>query len=390
MPSAVGSMLLPSILPSILPAGLGSALGGSNLFSSVLGGGLGSALGGDDFWKGALGGLAGGLMPSVQGTGFGPMMGNALRGAITSGIGGGNPLQGALFGGLLSGLGQAGQGMGGVTGNGMQGANSVSMGVWSPEHVTGYDTFMGNQMTPFSDTMNPFYGGGSQNMLRSISGMGGGGQGINMGDGASLMKASYQPEMMGGGAGSNWASAFGDDTAMRDFAGTQTMGLNQSPGMMRVGNQAAAPQQPGGGSVLDPYTNYLKGLMAPEKLIPALGQFGMDMYKTKLAEDMADKQMDLAREMDTGLGLRKQAARYATNPDSIPGSPGYQAALNERRRAQMRLASAKGGLRGGALPKQLSTASDELLGNWFQYYANTANRGGNVPYPNYQNMLRSM
>lgn len=366
MPAAIGSLIAPALM-SALPSSIGGLLGMGPLMSGALGGGLGNLMSGGDFWKGTLGGLAGGMIPS--GTG---MMGNMLRGGLTAGIGGGNPLGGALFGGLMSGLPSL-SALGGGSGAGMLGANSVSNGVWSPEHVTAYDTFMGNQMTPYSDTMNPYYGGG-QNALRSMSNAmtGGAGARVDMGGGATLMPASYSPEPA---ISDNWQRAFGNDAAMRDVAGGATMGMVQGT--------PVAPQAAQGNSFLD-------RILDPRVLAQAGASIFDTMYKTKAAEDMAKRQEKLAREMDTGLGLRKQAAGYAMNPDSIPGSPGYQAALNERRRQLNRLASSRGMLNSGQLPAQLAGAAEQQMGDWYRYYSDTANRGGNVPYPNYQNMLRTM
>lgn len=179
--------------------------------------------------------------------------------------------------------------------------------------------------------------------------------------------------------------------ALRNMAGLPVGG---APGMAAANagggaTPGGAPQTPplggggGGGTFMDKLLN-------PAAL--ALGGMNMlgTMYQAEAQEDMLDKQMKLAREMDTGLGLRQQAAGYAMDPNSIPGSPGYQAALNERRRALNRLAAQRGMLNSGQLPGQLADAADEQLGAWYQNYANTANRAGGVPYPNYQNTLRSM
>lgn len=316
------------LLPALLPTSVMTALGTAGpLLAGALGGGIGNAVAGDDFWKGTLGGLAGGAFDLAA-----PGITNALGGSL----GDMAPIAtNALRGSVMSGAGG---------GDVLQGAALGGL--------------MGTQ------PMQQMAAQGT-NALRSMAGL------SPVGDPA---------QAVGGGQSSTWANAFGGDTQMANQAASGIMGQDpgQAVNMAGWGN----PQQ-------SPMGNYLSGFLDPKVLVPAAAQVGMGLYNTMAQEDMADRQLELAREMDTGLGMRKQAAGYAMNPNSIPGSPGYQAALNERRRQLMRLQSAKGGLHGGALPRQLADSADKLLGDWYGYYSGTANRASNVPYPNYQNMLRT-
>lgn len=285
-----------------------------------------------------------------------PFVLGAAGGGLGNMLGGDDFWKGALGGlagagmssmmpGMTSALGKAGLGdMAPIAANALRGG--VTSGVMGGDPLQG--ALVGGVMG--TQPMQQMASAGT-NALRSMAGL------APLGDPA---------QAVAGGAGGMSA----DDYAMQEAA-FKTGGMKPLPGA--------------GGTT----QNYLAGFMKPEVLLPAAASFGVGAMQTMAMEDMAERQLDLAREMDTGLGMRKDAANYAMNPDLIPGSPGYQAALNERRRALMRLHSAKGGLQGGALPAQLADSADQLLGDWYGYYSGTANRAGGAAYPNYQNMLRT-
>jgi hypothetical protein len=260
-----------------------------------------------------------------------PYAANALRGGITSAAGGGDPLQGALLGTLMA----------------------------SP---------MGKSVTS-----------GAENMARSVTGT----------QTASSINPNGVATGTAGGAPSMWgnnslvsaqpATMGGDAASINPNTGYNMAAATGAPTM-----PGAAPQQSGSS-----WDNYMKDLMKPSVVVPALASYGMGMYQTAQAKDLAQQQLALARSQDTGLGVRQQAAGYASDPSTIPGSPGYMESEAARRRALMRLAAARGGLQGGALPGQLADASGAQMQDWWKYYSQTANGSApSVQYPNYQNSLR--
>lgn len=314
------------ILPTILEGTALFEMLGPTL-TSALGGGLGSALGGGDFMRGAAGGLAGGAFDALS-----PEISGAL-----GGLGGYAPTaMNALRGALVSGVGG---------GDPLQGA-----------------LFGGLMGTEAGKSISS----SATNALRSVAGLDAKGApgGIDAAESAWLNNGTIPGQQPAQSA------------AIPSLAQRESAWLDN-------GTIPGAQQAGGAG-------NYFASLMKPEVIVPAAANFGMGMYQAAQAKDMANKQLALAREMDTGLGLRKQAAGFAMNPDSIAGSPGYQASMNEQRRQLNRLASARGMLNSGQLPAALSSAAEQQMGDWYRYYTDTANRGGNVPYPNYQNMLRTL
>lgn len=309
----------------LLGGTLGSVIGGA------LGGGIGSAATGGDFWKGAIsGGISSGLgstdwlgagdamRGALGGTGLdsaasGIAM-NALRGGVTSSLGGGNFLTGAATGALMptviSGAKNALTGWGGATGGldsggwgrslddvGMLDAQAASMPSWSaPDGAT------------------------QQAMLDAqVSGMNVGNPGGNF-----LSKAVnnlFSPQ--GGGKSGNTMPG---NTMLASLLNSGTnLYMNQQ-------NAKAAEKYAG---MADPYQGYRSGDAAAYN----------DLLK---------------------------------NPAGIFNDPMYKAMAQQGDEALMRQAAAMGGIDSGALTSRISQQRMALADAFLQNRLNQLGAGGGV------------